>query len=250
MLRPRGRRDRLEGWRWWQVAAFLLGCVAIIAALLSPLERLGRRDLLAAHVAQHVVLGDAAAPLLLLGLPPRVRRWLRERLSHLTDSSRRSTRLLGWVLSPPGALVAWALAVYTWCLPPVHRLAVKGGPIHVADHLSFLAFGMVVWLVVFDPREPQTLRSALRRGGLPWWGRHLYAIGSRMAMVPAAAVIWLAPGYHAASRLPLGYSRSRDQIDAASLMIGFEMLLFAFGFVAAFIFLAVAEGKRQSDAGP
>ncbi len=32
-------------------------------------------------------------------------------------------------------------------------------------------------------------------------------------------------------------------------MIGFEMLLFSFAFVLAFIFLAVAEGKRQQTEG-
>ncbi|MGH2945512.1 MAG: hypothetical protein ACRDPC_04505 [Solirubrobacteraceae bacterium] len=69
-------------------------------------------------------------------------------------------------------------------------------------------------------------------------------------MVPAAAVLWLAPGYHQAARLPLEYSRAGDQINAASLMIGFEMLLFAFALVLAFLFLAIAEGKRQAAEGP
>jgi cytochrome c oxidase assembly factor CtaG len=142
--------------------------------------------------------------------------------------------------------VVWALAAYAWYAPPLHRLAVAGGPVHVLDHLSFLGFGLLIWLGAFDPREPQSLGRGLRDGGLPWWGRHGYAMCSRVAMVPAAAVLWLAPGYHVAARPPMGYSRAEDQANAASLLIGFEMLLFAFAFVLAFIFLAIAEGRRRA----
>lgn len=46
----------------------------------------------------------------------------------------------------------------------------------------------------FDPREERPLGRGLREGGLPWWGRHTYAMGTRLALVPAAAVLWLAPG--------------------------------------------------------
>ena len=241
-----GLRHRFEGWRWWQVVCFLAGCAGVVAAVLTPLDSLGRRDLLTAHVGQHVILGDVAAPLLLCGLPPQIRRWLRERFARLSRADGRPHRLLAWALSPVGAMVLWALAAYAWYAPPLHRLAVVGGPVHVLDHLSFLGFGLLVWLAAFDPREEQPLGRGLREGGLPWWGRHAYAMGTRLALVPAAAVLWLAPGFHVTTSPPLGYSREEDQVNAASLMIGFEMLLFAFALVLAFIFLAIAEGKRQA----
>ena len=37
-------------------------------ALLSPLDSLGETDLLSAHMGQHLLLGDLAAPLLVIGL--------------------------------------------------------------------------------------------------------------------------------------------------------------------------------------
>ncbi len=37
-------------------------------ALLSPLDDLGDTDLLSAHMAQHLLIGDLSAPLLLIGL--------------------------------------------------------------------------------------------------------------------------------------------------------------------------------------
>ena len=245
-----GVRHRFRNWRWWQASSFMAGIAAVTATVLTPLESLGQRDLLTAHVGQHLVLGDIAAPLLLLGLPPEGRRWLRTRLLALNQNPRPWARLLSWGLSPIGALILWALAAYAWYTPPLHRLAVDGGPLHLLDHLSFLGFGMLLWLAAFDPREPQGLRRGLREGGLPWWGRHAYAMCSRVMMVPAAALLWLAPNYHAAARLPLGYSPAGDQVAAASLLVGFEMVLFASAFVLIFLFLATAEGRRQATEGP
>lgn len=245
-----GARHRFAGWRWWQIVAFLSGCAAIAAAVLTPIESLGRDGLLTAHVAQHIILGDAAAPLLLIGLPPQARHWLRARLTGLTDARSVSLRLLSAALSPIGAFAAWTLTAYVWYAPPVHRLAAPAGPIHVLDHVSFLAFGLLIWIGAFDPREPRSLREGLRTGGMPWWARHAYAMGSRVAMVPASAALWVAAGYHSTTRLPLGTSPHADQINAASLLIGFEMLLFSFALVLAFVFLAIAEGHRRATEAP
>lgn len=241
----RSTTEAVERWGWWRIISFAGGLSAIAAALLSPLESLGSRDLLSAHVAQHLVLGDVAAPLLLLGLPPRARRVLRAGLGRLSRDRRRRARLLTRGLSPVGALVLWVLATYAWSAPPLHRLAVPGGPVHVIDHVSFVAFGMLIWLGTFDPREPRTLGQGLRDGGMPWWARHVYAMVTRVAMLPAALALWFAPGYHVAQQRPTGSSRAADQATAAGIMIGFEMLLFALAFVLAFIVLAIAEGARR-----
>lgn len=232
-------------WASWQILSFAAGCGAIGVALLSPLESLGQNDLISAHVGQHLILGDAAPPLLLLGLPPRPRRWLRRRLAALSRDCRRGAQLLAWALSPVGALVLWTLATYAWYTPVLHRLAVPTGPVHVIDHLSFLAFGTLIWLAAFDPREARAMRDSIRDGGMPWWARHAYAMGARIVLLPPALVLWFGSGYHVAQERPMGYSRAADQANAAGIMIGFEMMLFAFAFVLAFIFMAIAEGKRQ-----
>jgi len=117
--------------------------------------------------------------------------------------------------------------------------------VHVADHVSFLVFGLLIWFAAFDPREPRPWRQAIRDGGLPWWARHAYAMGARIVMLPPALVLWFAPGFHVAEQRPMGYSRAADQANAAGMMIGFEMLLFTFAFVLAFIFMTIAEGRRR-----
>ena len=245
----RSRREPPQRWVWWQILSFAAGCAAVASALLSPLESLGRNDLVSAHVGQHLILGDVAAPLLLLGLPPWPRRCVRERLARLAGHRDRRARALTWALSPVGALALWTLATYAWYTPALHRLAVEGGAVHVADHMSFLVFGMLIWLAAFDPRKPQGLRQGIRDGGLPWWARHAYAMGARVVLLPPALVLWFVPGYHVAQERPMGYARAADQANAAGIMIGFEMSLFAFAFVLAFIFMAVAEGERRKTEG-
>lgn len=163
--------SRLDRGRWapWLLAG--LGTAAF--AVLGPLDG---RDALTPHVAQHLLLGDVAAPLLLLGVPPA----LRARLAGALGS-----RL--W--SPPVALVLWTVVTTAWYVPAVHRAAVSSGVVHALDHASFLAFGLLVWLAVFDVRPSRPLREAVWRGGLPWWARHLYAAGSRALMLPAALIV-------------------------------------------------------------
>lgn len=235
----RSERERLRA------VAFLTGLGVVGATVLSPLETLGARGLLIAHVAQHILLSDFAPPLLLLGLPSRARRRLGTRLLGLGAGRA------GLLVSPLGALAAWAVVTYVWYVPPVHRAAVPAGVVHAADHISFFAAGFLVWLTPFDPRPTLAVRGGLRRGRLPWWGRHIYVMVSRLAMLVPAVAVWSAsPGtYHPAGvAVPFGYSYAADQSRAAQVIVGYEMLLFALTVVLAFIFLAVADGRASRAA--
>lgn len=229
-------------WRWWQVASCAAGAAVVAGTVLGPLDAAGRRDGLAAHVAQHLLLGDVAPLLLALGAPPRVRRGVRVGLERAATSQRRAPRTVALLTSPAVAFVLWVLITYVWFIPPLHRAAVPAGAVHALDHASFLAVGLLLALALFDPRPSHPFGVALRRGGLPWWGRHAYSMTSRVFMLPPAVVVAFSPGYHLDPA-----SGSRDErLDAASVMVGFEMVLFALSFVLAFLFLAVAEGRRQS----
>lgn len=243
-----GMRSRFRGWSGWRATAFAAGLLLALAAVASPLDRLGADGLLTAHVAQHIVLGDLAAPLLVLGLPEPARRTLRRWLGRLAERGRGSSLVAARLLSPAGALLLWALATYVWFLPPLHRAAVPSGALHVLDHLSFLGFGLLIWLGAFDPRPTVSPRRGLFRGGLPWWARHIYAMSSRLAMLPPAIAVWLAsPSTYRATRgpLPAGYTPTGDRVGAASLIVGFEMLLFALAVVLAFIFLSITTGRER-----
>lgn len=233
-------------WQWWRKLSWLLGLLALAGALSPPLDAAGRDGSLVAHISQHLLLGDVAPLLLLLGLPPRARRAAAGWLASLKEANRgHRRRVLRAALSPVGALALWVVATYTWFLPPVHRAAVLGGGAHLADHASFLIFGLLLALAVFDPRPSNLPQLALLDGGMPWWGRHAYSMGSRLFMVPPAVVVLVSPSYAVTVAGTTNEGKDADRLNAATLMLGFEMVLFSLSFVLAFLFLAVSEGQRQ-----
>lgn len=242
-------------WRWWGPPVFALGWVLAVAAVLSPLDGLGERGSLSSHIAQHVILGDLAAPLLLIGLPPAVGLLARRRYEQAIRGSDLRPRGVRLALSPAGGLLLWAAATYVWIAPPVHRLATQDGAVRLLDQLSFLVFGLLVWLAAFDfrsalpVRDWESLKATFTTAGLPWWGRHIYAMVSRLAVLPAVAVLWFAGTsayYLSSERSPGGMTQREDQVFAASLMLGFEIVLSAFTVVLAFVLVSVSEGRARA----
>src|SRR5262249_4659248 len=112
----------------------LLAALATIAfALFGPLDDRGREGSLVAHLSQHLLLGDVAAPLLWLGVAASRR-------------GRLAAGLRSPVFAPAAALAIWAVGVTAWYLPPVHRAAADAGFVHVLDHVAFLGLGLLGWL--------------------------------------------------------------------------------------------------------
>lgn len=249
-------RAPVRSWRWWEPPVLVLGWLVVVGAVGSSLDSVGEEGSLSAHIAQHVVLGDVAAPLLLLAVSPALGEVLARCYDRAARPARRRGRVLALALSPVGAATLWTLATYMWLVPPIHRLAIPAGPMHVLDHASFLAFGLLVWLAAFDFRRVAPVSSwdelvaALRTADLPWWGRHVYAMATRFALLPAILLIWLAPSaaYFLPGQFPPeGLTRHEDQVQAASLMLGFEMLLFGLALILLFVFASVSEGRRREQ---
>lgn len=247
-------RPARRSWRWWQPPCLIGGLLVAGGAVMSSLDGAGKDGSLSGHIAQHVILGDLAAPLLLIGISPALGAALARCYTRLTQPARRSSRLLTVALSPLGGAVLWASGTYLWLVPTLHRQAIPAGPVHVLDHASFLVLGLLVWLAAFDFRTGtpvtswETLKAALRTADLPWWGRHVYAMATRFALLPAILAIWLMPpaAYFLPGQLPpRGLTRHEDQVQAASMMLGFEILLFALSLVLLFVFASVAEGRRR-----
>jgi hypothetical protein len=247
-------RSRFAGWHWWGALAFLLGWSLGVTAALSALDEIADDGSLSAHIAQHIVLGDIVAPLLLIGLAPQLGDPLRRAYARVASSRTRGSRMLVLALSPAGAVVLWSLITYFWLVPPVHRLTILDGPGQLLDRLSFLVLGLIVWLAAFDFRggvrvvDWETLKLSAVTCDLPWWARHVYAMVTRLAMLPAVAVIWLmgSSAYFLPGQTPPGgQTRREDQVQAASMMLGFEILLSGLAVVLAFIFVSVSEDRAR-----
>ena len=135
---------------WNRSPYFLGGVLLLLLDLVSPIDTLGDRYLLSAHIVQHFLLALVIPPLLLLGTPP----WLakaamkRPQLNHLE-------RALG---QPP---VSWLLGVVTmlaWHLPPLFNAALANDALHVFQHLSFLVTGTIFWWPILGPLEDRHLQ--------------------------------------------------------------------------------------------
>ncbi|HET8527751.1 MAG TPA: cytochrome c oxidase assembly protein [Gaiellaceae bacterium] len=155
-LRRRGRPD-LASWR--RVGLFALGIVLVVLALV-PFDELADENL-AAHMTQHVLIGDLAIALLVLAtrgplslflLPPAV-------LAPLARSRVRT--VVSTLLRPRVAYVAWAGNLAFWHVPWLYDTAVAHEWVHYLEHTCWSLAGLLVWTILLDDRRSRGRRVAL-----------------------------------------------------------------------------------------
>jgi putative membrane protein len=127
-----------------QAAAFAGAMIALLAALVSPIDGLGEDYLFSAHMVQHVLLGDIAPLLLLLALSRVIMRPATRRLTGIE-------RALGPLASPVAAIALWLGLMYLWHVPALYDAAVEHAPIHLLEHVSFFAAGIALWWPLIQP---------------------------------------------------------------------------------------------------
>ncbi|HME03156.1 MAG TPA: cytochrome c oxidase assembly protein [Solirubrobacteraceae bacterium] len=124
----------------WRQACFYSG-FAVIAAALTSLGS-ASQDLLYVHMIEHLLLGDIASLLIVLGLTgpllaPVLRIRFFDRLRVLTN--------------PLVAFPLWAVDLYVWHLPVLYQAALRHSAVHALQHIMFLTFGINMWMCLFGP---------------------------------------------------------------------------------------------------
>jgi cytochrome c oxidase assembly factor CtaG len=127
----------------------------VAAAVASPLAELSE-DLFAAHMAQHVVIGDLAALLIALGITgPVVQPLLRVRV----------LRHVRTIAHPAIALPLWLANLYAWHIPALYQATLGHEAIHALEHALFIACGTNMWLALLGPfPAPAWFGNAARLG--------------------------------------------------------------------------------------
>ena len=112
---------------------FGLGLVTIWLALETPLDTIADHYLDSVHMLQHVLLGFVAPPLMLLGLSPGM--------------VGRLVRVPGVraITEPVPAQVVAGAVMIAWHLPPLYDATLYSEGLHVAEHLTFIAAGLVIY---------------------------------------------------------------------------------------------------------
>jgi putative membrane protein len=112
---------------------FGLGLVTLWFALETPIDTISDHYLDSVHMLQHVLLGFVAPPLMLLGLSPQM--------------VGRLVRIPGVraITEPVPAQVIAGLVMIAWHLPPLYDATLYSEPLHIVEHVSFIAAGTVMY---------------------------------------------------------------------------------------------------------
>jgi cytochrome c oxidase assembly factor CtaG len=198
----------VRGATWLHALAFAGAVLALLGALVTPVEGLGEDYLFSAHMVQHVLLGDIAPLLLLLSLS-------RVMLRPVTRRLMRVERALGPLASPPAAIVVWLGTMYLWHIPALYDAATENAFLHLLEHASFFAAGLALWWPLV---QPIPMRHALT--GLQPLGYIAAAKGGLAAL--GLFLAWSStahyPHYEDAPRI-WGLSAVEDQNVAGVIMM-------------------------------
>jgi cytochrome c oxidase assembly factor CtaG len=135
------------------MVSWMAGVVTILAALVSPVDRLADQ-LLTMHMVQHVLLLDIAPILFTLGLTKALLRPLTRRLQPVENAAG----LLG---HPVFAVIFYIGAMWIWHIPALYDAAAAHPAIHALEHVFFASAGLLYWWHIIGP-----VRSRLRTGGM------------------------------------------------------------------------------------
>jgi putative membrane protein len=216
----------------WRQLSFGSGMLLIVVALVSPLAALDY-ELLWAHMAQHLLLADLGALLIVLGLTgPLLQPLL-------------AARGLGWLraLSQPAiALPLWLANLYLWHIPDLYEAAVSNAAVHALEHACFVGFGIAMWMALLGPLPKPA-----------WFGngaRLVYVVVVRLGgAVLANVLLWagspLYPDY-APGEAAHGISPLADQ-GAAGVVMMIEQGLVTLGLFAWLFFRAAKQSDERQE---
>ena len=174
----------------WRGLAFGAALVVLGVALNGPLHNLSDGYLFSAHMVQHLALTLVFPPLLLYGTPAWVVRPLLGS-AWVLRVARRATRPLA-----AGAL--FSAPITLWHVSQFYEAALEHHPLHIVQHLVFMATAVIMWWPILSP-VPE-----LPRASYPTQLIYLFALGLPMSL--AGALITLServlyPFYAAAPRV-------------------------------------------------
>jgi cytochrome c oxidase assembly factor CtaG len=177
LISTAGVRPARSRRRTWRAIAFYTALVVTVFALQPPMD--GWADsLFWAHLVQHQLLIMVAAPLLVISAP-WIRLWSGFPLGFRRVVARgvvqgewaRPLRATAHTLGSPA--VAWVLfnvVIIGWHVPTLYDAALANQPLHDAEHLTFVLFGVLFWAQLFD--------SPPFRARLDYMGRFFYLAAS------------------------------------------------------------------------
>lgn len=216
----------------WRQLCFGAGLATIAVALFSPIGHISD-ELVVAHMGEHLLIGDVASLLLVLGLT-------RSLLQPLL--AIRAFNRLQVLTHPAVAFPLWAVNLFLWHVPAIYQDAYGAAPIHALEHTTFLFFGCLMWMPIFGPLpKPQWFSAGWKVG---------YVIAVRFTgAILGNVLMWsgsvLYPIYAPGERY-WGISAIADQSTAGTIMM-VEGTFLALGVLAWVFFEVAREGTEKQN---
>jgi putative membrane protein len=233
-------RDNTEPWLRspkLRPVFFASGVVVGLVALQSPIDVGGDNYLFSMHMLQHLLLMMVAPPLVLLGICG-----VRAR-----PRGSATLRRIWWLITRPWpAVIIFNAVMLVWHLPALYNTTLTVEPVHVLEHVSFLAAGIVFWWPVVDPVRgpatktvsPLTKIAMLAISGIP-----PTVLGLIFAISPVAFYDF----YVRAPRL-WGISPVADQQIGGVAMLGLGNIVYALAIIIIFVRLLSDPAGDEGEA--
>ena len=129
--------------------------------------------------------------------------------------------------------------MWVWHVPVMYQAALKHSFIHVLEHLTFAAVGLLYWWHLLSP-----IRSRMRLGGL---GPVLYMASTKIAVGLLGIVLAFSPDvlydFYETRRAPAGGSQPLDDQHVAGVLMALEQSL-VMGVALAYLFIRMLAGVR------
>jgi len=189
----------------WRIATYFGGLALILAAFVSPAAHIAG-ELVLAHMIQHLVIGDIAALMIVLGLT----RSVLQPIMALKAFDRLRVLTL-----PMIALPLWIANFYIWHIPALYDATVTNELVHALQHTCFIGFGVLMWMPIAGPLPVPTWFGGGAQVGYTAVAR-LAGAGLGNILMWSGAVLY--PAY-AAGEAYWGISPLTDQGTAGVIMM-------------------------------
>ena len=214
----------------WRQLCFAAGLLAIFIAVASPIDYIAD-ELVIAHMVEHLLLGDIATLLLVLGLTgPLLQPIL----------AIRAFDRLRILAHPLVAFPLWAANLFFWHIPVMYDAAYGGAPLHALEHTAFIFFGCLMWMPVSGPLPTPTWFTAA-------W-KVFYVIAVRFTgAILGNVLMWSGSVLYTrytAGELEWGLTPLQDQSTAGVIMM-IEGTFLGLGLLAWVFFEAAREGMEK-----
>jgi cytochrome c oxidase assembly factor CtaG len=222
---------------WWS------GWLLLAVAFVGPFDRYAD-ELLSAHMAQHVLMADIAAPLMLIGLRnPVLQNFLPPSILVPLARRRRIRSAFARLRSPMVAVPVYTLVLYAWHLAPLFEAALENPVVHALQHESFIVFSVFLWWPIIEPQRRRL------PGGL-WKIPYIFAARLPTMFLGIGFIFVKEPlysGFYGTGERRFGLSALSDQGIGGGIMMITDIVILMTVLIIVFLRSASDEDLRQPE---